>query len=196
MGGWGVLRCVLTTSTDVLTTSETLCLSSAAVPGLPSPRVNLLVSGCAGVAIAAHHFASMTVQSTGCISRVQRKIITGLSVSPIPTSARHEFRAGSCCVVAVDSLPPLGLILFALKSQHVLPYFGSRSSSIGFIVDITRYPLEECFIGRPAPDRRCTIWSPPRRTPPLTGFKARPLLCACELAGPGLWTVSSSAMND
>ena len=39
-GSW-----VLTTRTDVLTTSETLCLSSAAVPGLPSPRVNFLVSG-------------------------------------------------------------------------------------------------------------------------------------------------------
>lgn len=57
-------RCVLTISTDVLTTSETLCLSSAAVPGLPRPRVNLLVSGCVGVAIVAHHFASMTAQST------------------------------------------------------------------------------------------------------------------------------------
>ncbi|CAB1429302.1 unnamed protein product [Pleuronectes platessa] len=38
-------RCGLTISTDVRTTSETLCLSPAAVPGLPRPRVNFLVSG-------------------------------------------------------------------------------------------------------------------------------------------------------
>lgn len=34
-----------TINTDVLTASQTLCLSSAAVPGLLSPRVNLLGSG-------------------------------------------------------------------------------------------------------------------------------------------------------
>lgn len=62
-GGKGYFRCVLTISTDVLTTSETLCLSSAAVPGLPSPRVNLLVSGCTGVAIVAHLLATTTPQS-------------------------------------------------------------------------------------------------------------------------------------
>lgn len=61
--GWAE-RCVLTTSTDVLTTSETLCRSSAAVPGFPSPRVNLLVSGCTGVDMVAHTFASMTIKST------------------------------------------------------------------------------------------------------------------------------------
>lgn len=68
--GGGEFRCVLTMSTDVLTTSETLCLSSAAVPGLPRPRVNFLVSGCTGVAIVAHHFASMTVLSTSYINKV------------------------------------------------------------------------------------------------------------------------------
>lgn len=61
--GWAE-KCVLTTSTDVLTTSETLCRSSAAVPGFPSPRVNLLVSGCTGVDMVAHTFASMTIKST------------------------------------------------------------------------------------------------------------------------------------
>ncbi|KAF6738042.1 hypothetical protein FQA47_014939 [Oryzias melastigma] len=35
----------LTINTDVLTASDTLCLSSAAVPGLLSPRVNFLGSG-------------------------------------------------------------------------------------------------------------------------------------------------------
>lgn len=35
---------LLTINTDVLTASETLCLSSAAVPGLLSPRVNFLAS--------------------------------------------------------------------------------------------------------------------------------------------------------
>ena len=65
-----MFRCVLTTSTDVLTTSETLCLSSAAVPGLPNPRVNFLVSGCAGVAIVAQHFALMCVLSTSYINKV------------------------------------------------------------------------------------------------------------------------------
>lgn len=35
----------LTTNTEVLTASDTLCLSSAAVPGLLSPRVNFLASG-------------------------------------------------------------------------------------------------------------------------------------------------------
>lgn len=38
----------LTTITDVLTASEMLCRSSAAVPGLLRPRVNFLASGGAG----------------------------------------------------------------------------------------------------------------------------------------------------
>ncbi|KAA8579497.1 hypothetical protein FQN60_006590, partial [Etheostoma spectabile] len=48
----------LTINTDVLTASETLCLSSAAVPGLLSPRVNFLASGGAE-AIAFHQTASL-----------------------------------------------------------------------------------------------------------------------------------------
>lgn len=72
------LRWVLTTSTDVLTTSETLCLSSAAVPGLPRPRVNFLVSGCTGVAIATRPLGLITVQSTRFIK------FTGNSSSAYP----------------------------------------------------------------------------------------------------------------
>lgn len=59
----GKVKSVLTIRTDVLTTSETLCLSSAAVPGFPNPRVNLRVSWCAGVAIVSHLLASMNLQN-------------------------------------------------------------------------------------------------------------------------------------
>ena len=64
-----------------------------------------------------------------------------------------------------------------------------------------KYPLEESFIGRPAPDRRCVICLRPQRTPPLTGLKASPLLALCvcvcvcvwqreRAARPGLWTAA------
>ncbi len=46
------MRCPLTIITDVLTASDTLCLSSAAVPGLFSPRVNFLASDDGAEAIA------------------------------------------------------------------------------------------------------------------------------------------------
>ncbi|TNN42689.1 hypothetical protein EYF80_047119 [Liparis tanakae] len=44
----------LTIITDVRTASETLCLSSAAVPGLLSPRVNFLASGGAEAMARPH----------------------------------------------------------------------------------------------------------------------------------------------
>lgn len=46
-------RAALTTRTEPRTTSETLCRSSAAVPGLLSARVNLRVSGAASAMAAA-----------------------------------------------------------------------------------------------------------------------------------------------
>ena len=49
---WSSRTWALTTSTDVRTASETLCRSSAAVPGLLSPRVNFLASGAAEEAMA------------------------------------------------------------------------------------------------------------------------------------------------
>lgn len=45
---------LLTTKTDVLTASETLCRSSAAVPGLLSPRVNLRVSTWLGTDMSSY----------------------------------------------------------------------------------------------------------------------------------------------
>lgn len=126
----------------------------------------------------------MTVQSTSY--RLQATF-RGKSSPVYPflrATEHHEFEAGSCCcVVAAESLPPLQLILFAFHSQRVLHYSGALPSSIGFIVVIIKYPLEKCFIGRPAPDGRCIIWLPPQRTPPLTGLKACPLPAVCELLG-------------
>ncbi len=45
---------LLTTKTDVLTASDTLCRSSAAVPGLLSPRVNLRVSTWLGTDMSSY----------------------------------------------------------------------------------------------------------------------------------------------
>lgn len=54
---------VLTINTEVLTTSETLCLSSAAVPGLLSPLVNFLVSGCTGTDIVEFCLSSISFKN-------------------------------------------------------------------------------------------------------------------------------------
>lgn len=77
------------------------------------------------------------------------------------------------------------------KSQRASHYSGALPSSIRFIVVIIKYPLEKCLIGRPAPDRRCIIWLPPRRTPPLTGL--RPAHSWLSVSCCSAWTLDSQA---
>ncbi len=66
---------------------------------------------------------------------------------------------------------------------------GALSSSIGFIVVIIKYPLENCFIGRPVSARQ-EVYNlfASSRTPPLTGLKGLPTPDCARVAGTGLWT--------
>jgi len=57
---------LLTSSTEDRTASDTLCRSSAAVPGLLSPRVNLRVSVGAGIDILLY---KLTLTSRGLLKK-------------------------------------------------------------------------------------------------------------------------------
>jgi len=91
----------LTINTDVRTASETLCLSSAAVPGLLSPRVNFLASGGAEAMAPPHR------SSDGQVAEKERGRRGGGS-SCGPSDACECTRA-QLCYPAIT--PPLKLPL-------------------------------------------------------------------------------------
>lgn len=166
-------RLLLTTSTDVLTTSDTLCLSSAAVPGLPRPRVNLLVSGCAAAAIAARQLRKQRAfnprvntgrggfrgrTSLGFLRFLRSPLVNaaslkrGAAAHSAPTSQSHTFRY-------------FFFFFFSHHASRSIPviYF----SPTELIVVMIKSPREKCAIGRASPAGRCIIRWPPRCTPPL-----------------------------
>ena len=171
-------RCGLTISTDVLTTSETLCLSSAAVPGLPRPRVNLLVSGCAGVvAIVARcttlhqwHVRSPELEEAGFTGGSSPVWCPSLGSTQVVRTASLRLAHG---VARRSPRSDLRVSwLWSLKSDRV-----QRDSS-------ARAPPACCHVPSLLSTRVCSFSAQQTHTicwsaPPLTGVKARPVACLC-----------------
>lgn len=166
---------VLTTRTDVLTTSETLCLSSAAVPGFPNPRVNLRVSWCAAVAIVAHLLASMSPQIHDCQQSLEENHRRFTCVSDPQYALQGWVVLRRRCLFVRTFLSHTFLI--TTKSPRVTKM--QRAASF-HAINCHNGVSAESFIGRPARDRRLVIWLRSRRTPPNTGLEAGPLLHECE----------------
>lgn len=86
----------LTRSTEPRTTSDTLCRSSAAVPGLLSPRVNFRVSAEAGSSGGCDILAAAAAPAPAVPGPRRRQVRPGRSARP----------AGSSPGAAARPLPP------------------------------------------------------------------------------------------
>lgn len=92
---------ILTTKTDVLTASDTLCRSSAAVPGLLSPRVNLRVSAWLGADISNY---KLSLISSRCVNKLIKTIQS--IFSPLSRLQAHTFASARDIKILLKS-PPL-----------------------------------------------------------------------------------------